>query len=48
MVTDMEKEMRKLNDRINGLLVAGETAPADTYQIDPVVNALIEMVGIMS
>ena len=48
MVTDMEKEMRRLNDRINGFLAAEEAAPADTYHLDPVVNALIEMGAIMS
>jgi hypothetical protein len=49
MVLEMEKQMRRLNERINGLLAAAEEeATVDTFFMDPVVDALIEMGGIIS
>lgn len=49
MVLEMEKERRGFNERINGLLAAAEEEATDgAFFVDPVVDALIEMGGIIS
>jgi hypothetical protein len=49
MVLQMEKEMRALNDRMSRMLAAEEeVAGVDPYFTDPVIDALIEMGGIIS
>ena len=51
MVLDMERQMRSLNDRMSRMLAADEEAAGvqvDTFFVDPVVDALIDMGGILS
>ena len=51
MVLDMERQMRALNERMSRMLAADEDtagAAVDPFFVDPVVDALIEMGGILS